>query len=162
MKPTTETRATAAALRAIYAAPISTRPHRNPPTMHSAGVNAQRAGNYLKRAAPDMTGEQHAAMAAHWAGRAVIASKLWGAIADAEMVRLFGRPMGFGDYRVSGIGRDEFSERIKTRLRILNRFATYASTLHRAHGRAAGVKRYSATMLVTFGAQLGYVNRLNF
>mgnify|MGYP000851212611 CR=1 FL=1 len=43
--------------------------------------------------------------------------KYWGSVADGEFRGLFNRKMEVRDYRVSGIGRSEFSEPIKEILR---------------------------------------------
>jgi predicted ATPase len=59
----------------------------------------------------------------------------WWQIADTEFQRLFKRPMEVYDYKVSGVGREEFSESVKEKLRSLiseeNKFAAirYAHNL---------------------------------
>lgn len=132
-----ELHSTAARMRSIYDAPISTRKLRFPPTVFDTLTTSQRAGRYLRRAC-DLQTHEHAEMAVHWGARRMAADKLWLRIVGKEFERIHGRPYTLADYRISGIACDEFSERVKQRLRVLSRFCYRAATLQCAHQVAAG------------------------
>lgn len=57
---------------------------------------------------------------------------------DLASQRTFGRPFTFGDYRVSGIGRDEFESKDKDRIRRFWRLLHDYEDLAHAHATAGG------------------------
>ena len=87
-----------------------------------------------------------------WHARLAIAAKnelarlqlAWKTTADAAMIRLEGRKFEVADYRISGVGRDEFSTEEKTALREICKRTNIASSAFRAHAlvaTASGLKK---------------------
>lgn len=95
------------------------------------------AAKVLKRLKPDWSKEDHAALAKAHASEAKAQRLEWDRLLNEAAMATFGRPFEFMDYRISAIGRDEFSDEYKEKLR----FAAHASTYHmlasRAHAQAA-------------------------
>lgn len=99
----------------------------------SAGDSAK----VLRRLKPDWTRDDHAALAAAHATTADSLETRYSELLDKAAQETFGRPFEFGDYRISAIGRDEFSPEMKDSLR----FVAHAKGNHRlvsqAHAHAA-------------------------
>lgn len=96
------------------------------------------AARLLKRLAPETSKEEHADHAVRHAIVAGALSALWGELADAAMMRLKGRTFSAGDYRISGIGREEFSDDEKALLRKCAQDSSTHASLSTAHHIAAG------------------------
>lgn len=87
---------------------------------------------------PEWTKEDHLAAAARFKKLADKYSKEWAKAADEAHKKAFdGKEREFHDYKVSGIGRDEYAEDDKNKLRKLNRNAFDAKALAKAHEKAA-------------------------
>lgn len=97
------------------------------------------AAKVLKRVKPEWTPGEHETLAHAHAAEADTQRAEWNRLLDEAAMATFGRPFQFADYRVSAIGRDEFSEEHKQKIR----FAAHASNYHtqaaRAHAQAARV-----------------------
>jgi hypothetical protein len=92
----------------------------------------------LKRLMPQASREDHAQLAEVHVAAAMKNKKMWNSLVDREMLKTFGRPFKFGDYKVSGICRDEFDERAKN---LLRKYAQNGGTHHTLaifHRMAAG------------------------
>jgi len=61
----------------------------------------------------------------------------WSKVANKASMEAFGRPYEFTDYKISGIARDEYSEKRKNQLRSLAHGMGIFKTLARAHADAA-------------------------
>lgn len=79
-------------------------------------------------------------LAGYHASKAKEHDEAWSAAADKASQEHFGRPFGFGDYKVSGVGSDEFSDAHKTVLRQHAQLAGKHRALSAMFGHAA---RYS-------------------
>lgn len=104
-----------------------------------AGFEAE-AAKALRRNLPNWTkGDHRDASAAHdIAGER--ADRAWTKVRAKEHQRVFQRKPEFTDYKVSGIGRTEYSEPVKERLRLLAHSASKHRDLMRAHRRAAKLR----------------------
>lgn len=71
----------------------------------------------LRRLLPDWTRDMHAQQACAMQRRADHYAKLWDREARAAALETFGRPWEFTDYKICAIGRDEFSDARKAKLR---------------------------------------------
>ncbi|ABM97089.1 hypothetical protein [Methylibium petroleiphilum] len=71
----------------------------------------------LRRYMPGLTAEQHRSIARGHVELALKHRQGWSDTADEAAQATFGRNFGIHDYKVSAIGRDEFSEAHKERLR---------------------------------------------
>ena len=80
----------------------------------------------------------HKETAAYWNARADRIQAVLGRMMEREHVRTFGRPgMPWEVYKVSGIGREEYSESFKRRARILSHSIGKMRDLARVHSRVA-------------------------
>ena len=64
--------------------------------------------------------------------------KQWSKEADKASQETFGRPFGTSDYKISGIGREEFSSAAKDKLRDLAHTSAEHKEAAAAHWYAAG------------------------
>lgn len=94
----------------------------------------------LERQAHRNRGLRHAHAASAHAGA-------WGATADQAAQETFGRRFEVYDYRISGVGRDEFSEAHKSSLRHHARAQSLHASLAIAHFMAAGHRFQTALRL---------------
>ena len=85
----------------------------------------------LRRLRPRMSRAQHRARAERFGLAAAALDVAWRLAWEQAFRDHFGREPVFGDYRVSGVGRDEFSGAVKGRLRRL------AHSVGRLRGREA-------------------------
>lgn len=94
----------------------------------------------LKKANPEWTKEDHQRLALMHALASEHQFEVWNQRLNAAAMETFGRPFGFFDYRVSGIGREEFSAARKEKLR----FSALAHSSHlsvaRGHAAAIGIR----------------------
>ncbi len=94
----------------------------------------------LLRNTPTWTKSDHQDVAAKHKKTAQKFERLWGKTQDAAHMERFGRKATMADYRVSGIGRDDYSEAKKNLLRKLARAISDHNILA-AHHAAAAKKR---------------------
>lgn len=92
----------------------------------------------MQKRFPDWTKEQHAAAVAILEKMEQDNKKEWADIADEAAQETWGRPWRAFDYKVSGIGSDEFSKEFKDRLRENVRFGTAINNAKLAHKVASG------------------------
>jgi len=92
----------------------------------------------IKRLMPDTARAQHADLAEAHVVAAKKNSKLWNQLVDRAMLKTFGRPFRMGDYKISGICRDEFPEDTKRLLRKYAQNGGAHHTLAVIHKMAAG------------------------
>lgn len=100
-------------------------------------VSDRDASKVLKRLKPDWTKEDHAELAKQHAKEAEAQQQEWDRLLDDAAMETFGRPFMFTDYKISAIGRDEFSVEKKTAIRFAAHAATYHQLASRAHAMAA-------------------------
>jgi hypothetical protein len=94
-------------------------------------------GKILVRRLPSWCKTDHLAAAKKLAKKATTESRRWGRIAEAAAKETFGRGYRFTDYRISAIGRDEFSPTKKDALRKAARGASFFRTAAHAHESAS-------------------------
>lgn len=93
----------------------------------------------LRRRLPTWTRADHARQALAMERKADRCRRAWSREAEAAALETFGRPWQFTDYRISGIGSDEFTAERKERLRTLaHRQSDYRSAQY-LHRDLAGV-----------------------
>lgn len=89
---------------------------------------------------------EHLRKAKHYARLKQKAAKLWGAVVDREHRRIFGQPFAVQDYQISGIARNEYADKVKTRLRALTaKINQYADAAYN-HWKAAGKRLPVSTL----------------
>lgn len=86
---------------------------------------------------PEWTKEEHLAAAAKHEKDADKMDEQWAKLRDDAHQKTFGKPAEFHDYKISGIGRSEYPEEMKDKLRELAQGATKARALSYAHATAA-------------------------
>lgn len=101
------------------------------------GPSTDKAAKALHLNLPDWTKQDHLDAARAHAEAAETADREWGRVRDAEHQRVFGTKPEFTDYKVSGIGRSEYSEKGKARLRALAGGRSRHTDLAHAHAHAA-------------------------
>lgn len=92
----------------------------------------------LKRLMPETSATAHIELANLHIQAALKNNKMWNSLVDRQMLKVFGRPFKFGDYKVSGVCRDEFEEPAKE---LLRKYAHNGSAHHHLaifHRMAAG------------------------
>lgn len=95
-------------------------------------------GRMLRQRLPHLSKEMHVAIARAFARKARASQRAWTHIQEKEHLRVFGRKPEIFDYKISGIGRDEYSPKAKDLLRALARRSTDFRAAGWAHWRAAG------------------------
>ncbi len=106
------------------------------------------AGKALKRNVPDWTKEDHIE-AAHYHRRAYEkADEEWQRVVKIAHQAACHRKWTILDYRISGIGREEYSEVHKKRLRDLTRAAAAHYNLAYAHLHAAGLRSNTISRII--------------
>jgi len=99
------------------------------------------AGKILVMLRPDITKAQHAMLAKKFSDLDKKMMKQWDKVINKAAMETWGRPWEVTDYRVSGIGSDEFSEKYKKKLRELAHGATDAKKISEAHKHASKSRR---------------------
>lgn len=100
-------------------------------------MDASNVRRILRMEFPTWTPQDHARQARLFASRGLNLELAWNKRMDRACMATFGRLREFGDYRISGIGREEFSERDKRKLRLLAWGVSQYRTLARAHAQVA-------------------------
>lgn len=98
----------------------------------------------LKRFLPSATRSWHATMAELHAKKAIEHRDSWSSVADEAAMQAFGRKFQIYDYRISGIGRDEFAEEHKDALRLHAHSQGKHHRLAVLHHMAAGHRHQTA------------------
>jgi hypothetical protein len=101
-------------------------------------ANGADAGRLLRRRLPDFDITSHVHAALFYKRQRERMAVAWNKTANRAAQVTFGRPFEFTDYKISGIGRDEFSDGFKNRLRKLAHESGDAGVIAAAHWRAAG------------------------
>jgi hypothetical protein len=98
-------------------------------------------GRLLRMANPDWSHEDHVMLAQKHQLESDRLDQLHRELLDKAHLETFGRPREFADYRISGIGSDQYSDSMKHQLR----FAAHAASHHRklslAHEAAGACRR---------------------
>lgn len=100
----------------------------------------------LRRLAPSLSKWDHLRLAAYHFGRSKRLEKAWNIVFERACLEAFGRPSRFGDYRITAIGCEEFSERRKKLLRHCAYNSTTHSDVAYAHFTAAGYRTVEGAM----------------
>lgn len=95
------------------------------------------AGKVLRKRLPNWTKEQHIAVAKKWETEAKKVNKQYIKALDDAAQETWGRDFKVTDYRISAIGSDEFSEKMKKKLRALAQRESAAKKAAFAHEEAA-------------------------
>lgn len=119
----------------VYRERVKLRGYNGPVSVMSA--HGSDAGKILRKLHPEMTREEHLSYVAKYRKRAQALSALYSNLLNRAARQTWGRPWQTTDYRVSGIGSDEFSAPMKKRLR-------EAVTLMNAYDRAFRAHHYAA------------------
>lgn len=98
----------------------------------------------LRNAMPGATRQLHIELAHAHRQRRLQQQERWRLEADAAAMEHFGRPFAFGDYRVSAIGQDGFTEARKASLRDAAHRSGHHGQLAVLHWMAAGHRHASA------------------
>lgn len=104
-------------------------------------MDPDEGGRILRRRLPHFTKADHESAARWFAADSKRARAQWSALMGSEHKRVFGRAMEATDYKISGIGREEYSERAKAKLRELAHYGTNAAAAAAAHWKAAGHRK---------------------
>lgn len=112
-------------------------------TLFTSGISPSHVRRMLRSICPDFGRDEHRRAAMHFESRARRYQCLYDKALDVAAMRTLGRPFQFGDYRVSGIGRDEFDERDKVRLRRLCRLKNQCQDIARAHSLSGRLMKNS-------------------
>lgn len=119
-----------------YTERVKLRGYNGPVSVFSA--HGADAGKVLRKLHPEMTREEHLAIAAKYRKRGYQMDTLYANLLNRAARQTWGRPWRTSDYRVSGIGSDEFSASMKKRLRDVVTLMNAYSRAYRAHEYAAG------------------------
>jgi hypothetical protein len=79
--------------------------------------DAKIAARLIRRFGPTWTSQEHASIARYHTHRAEKLLAVYKRVLERAALHSLGRPWQFTDYKVSGVGRDEFSEAHKRVLR---------------------------------------------
>lgn len=110
-------------------------------TPFSGSASDRDAANVLIKKYPTMTKDGHASEAKAHSEHAEKAANAHDRLLDAAAQKTWGRKFHVLDYKISGIGSDEFSNEDKTNLRDLNKKINYHSDMHRAHDAASSSRK---------------------
>lgn len=106
-------------------------------TVFSSGVRKSQCRLLVRRIFGSNIDEHRRLALFHW-NRAKRYQALYDRSLDLASLKTLGRPFTFGDYRVSGIGRDEFDPEDKDKIRRYVRLLHAHRNVARAHACAAG------------------------
>ena len=95
-------------------------------------------GILLRRRLPHFTKVDHESAARYFHNESKRSKGAWEALLTKEFERVFGRDSNERAYIISGIGREEYSEKAKDTLRQLAGYASTAADASDAHWKAAG------------------------
>lgn len=120
----------------LYNTPIKLRGYTSTQTAASVLVG-KHAGVILVRLRPDITKAQHAQLSKTFSDMAKKMESKWGKVINKAARETWGRDFNVLDYRISGIGSDEFSEKYKKELRTLAQGSSKAERIALAHEQAS-------------------------
>jgi hypothetical protein len=123
----------------LYRTRVKVRGYNGHPTVMSA--HGKDSGDILIQLTPDMSKAQHAQKAREFKALSETLQKKYEEAQDAAAQDTWGRDFQVTDYRVSGIGSDEFSEKHKDTLRMLAHGLSAAKTISEAHEYASKSRR---------------------
>jgi hypothetical protein len=113
-------------------------------TAHSGSDGAK----ILRLEMPNLTKEEHLKLAQDHLTQSIAFRREYGEALDDAAMSLWGRPWQITDYKVSGIGRDEFSDEQKNKLRNLNQKSLQHEDVGRAHAHASGLRSTGVENLI--------------
>ena len=114
----------------MYHTPVKVKGMRAKQT--AASNHTGNAGSILRKVAPHLSKAGHLHLAKGHAAKAKEHDKSWGETQHAAHMHTFKTKPAFHDYKVSGVGRDEYSDEHKEKLR----HHAHAASLHRALSHA--------------------------
>lgn len=94
----------------------------------------------LQKLNPDWTQDDHKRLSALHEEMATRQTGEWNRLFDKAAMETFGRPSLFSDYKISAIGREEFSDEMKEQLRFAAHSAGSHRTLARVHEKASKLR----------------------
>lgn len=121
----------------VYRDAVRIRNHSKPVTVFSSGLGDHQRRRLVQR----LFGNErslHRELALRYWKRMKRYQALYNRALHLASMKTFGRPFTFGDYRVSGIGRDEFESSDKDRIRRLVRLLHDYEDIANAHACAGG------------------------
>ncbi len=124
-----------------YTERVKLRGYNGPVTVFSA--HGSDAGKVLRKLHPEMTREDHLSLAKKYLKRGYEMDRLYANLLNRAAKQTWGRAWQTTDYRVSGIGSNEFSAPMKKRLREAVTLMNAYSRAYRAHEYAAGKRKVS-------------------
>jgi hypothetical protein len=151
LKATSRTAASLSDLKdALYNTPVRLKGYNGSVTISTAHGDADKA-RVLIQLQPEMTRSQHASLARGFATLADHLDAEWNREIDEAAMETWGRPWQVTDYRISGIGSDEFSNQRKTKLRTFAQGATKAKYIAQGHEAAAKSRLLAKTAGFSYG-----------
>jgi hypothetical protein len=123
----------------LYSTPVKIRGYSGAITVTSA--HGKDAGDVLIKLRPDMTRAEHAQLARKFEPMAKSLQKEWEDTLNDAAMETWGRSWQVFDYKISGIGSDEFSDKYKNKLRYLAQASTKAKSIALAHTYASKSRR---------------------
>lgn len=123
---------------AAYDTAVKLRGYNGPITLFQA-VNRTDSAQVLRRVAPNMGAQEHLRLSAAHEAQSQTLCKLWRTLVERAMQATFGRSYRVGDYKVSGVARDEFPDWYKGQLRFASQAGFNHSVLAQAHRKVAAL-----------------------
>jgi len=106
-------------------------------------MDADVGGKLLRARLPEFSKGNHESAARYFLNENKRLQGAWSALIGREHRRVFGKEFRPEDYKISGIGREEYSESVKDKLRALARAESDAGSAAAAHWRAAGKRLFT-------------------
>ncbi len=114
-------------------------------TAHSGSDGAR----ILRLEMPNLTKEEHLKLAREHLMQSLVCQRQYGEALNEAAMSLWGRPWAVTDYRVSAVGREEFSDEQKSKLRGLSEKIWQHGDIGRAHARASGLRSAGLVALLS-------------
>jgi hypothetical protein len=127
---------------ALYNTPVKLKGYNGAVTVTQA--HGKDMAEVLIKLRPEMSRSQHAQLAHSFAALGQTLQADWERVLDEAAQETWGRPFRVTDYRVSGIGSNEFSNEFKEQLRPLAQGSSKAKAIAEAHSYAAKSRRLTA------------------
>ena len=106
---------------------------RGPVTVFHVGANNQMLRRMVRQMFPEFGAQEHRLAAAKFKDFEQRLQCLYEKALDDAAIETFGRKLNIGEFHVSGIGRAEFPDAKKNRLRRLTRLKSQCQDIARAH-----------------------------
>lgn len=132
--------------QSIYTESIKLRGYTRPTSTLSA-LSASDSAKVLRRLAQELTKGDHIILAEAHAKKYAELNQTWSTTADQAAMSTFGRAFRIEDYKISAIGREEFSEHHKSILRHAAQNMSKHKQAAMAHFVAAGYSAQKALNL---------------